>query len=312
MIPLGCRNASAETAPEFQGVVELDEWRLGFEVAGRLATVPALRGAVVKENEPLATLDTAMEATQRAARTNDAEAAAAELALLRAGSRAEDVRSMEAQVRASKASEELLGKNLLREQALLARGATTTSAVDDLKGNFDRAMAERQALEQRLAALRRGSRPEELSAAAARAAAASAAVQLEAERLDRHTLLSPAKGVVLDVHAKIGEVVAAGAPVVTIGDASHPFADVFVPQAGLARLKVGTGAELRVDGEPQAFRGAIETIAHKTEFTPRYLFSERERPNLVVRVRVRIQDPAEQLHAGVPARVRFDGAGASP
>jgi hypothetical protein len=37
------------------------------------------------------------------------------------------------------------------------------------------------------------------------------------------------------------------------------------------------------------------------------LFSERERPNLVVRVRVRVEDHDERLHAGVPAFVMFQG-----
>jgi hypothetical protein len=47
--------------------------------------------------------------------------------------------------------------------------------------------------------------------------------------------------------------------------------------------------------------GAVEWISPRTEFTPRFLFSDRERPNLVVRVRVRIDDPERRLHAGVPA-----------
>lgn len=306
----GCALAHAADEPEtFQGVVELDEWRLGFELMGRVAAIAVERGDWVEAGSPIATLDTAIESTQQQARSSEAEAAAAQLALLRAGSRPEDVRSMEAQVRAARASEELLAKNLAREQMLKERGVTTAAVVDDLQGRYDRSVAERQSLEQRLTALRRGSRPEEVSAAAARAAAATAAVELEVKRLARHALVSPGKGVVLDVHSKAGEVAAAGTPVVTVGDSSHPFADVFVPQARLPGLRVGTAASVRVDGEPQSFRGVVEDIARKMEFTPRFLFSERERPNLVVRVRVRIDDPAEKLHAGVPATVAFTGAG---
>jgi hypothetical protein len=47
----------------------------------------------------------------------------------------------------------------------------------------------------------------------------------------------------------------------------------------------------------------VEDIARRTEFTPKFLFSERERPNLVVRVKIRVEDPGERLHAGVPAFV---------
>jgi hypothetical protein len=54
--------------------------------------------------------------------------------------------------------------------------------------------------------------------------------------------------------------------------------------------------------------GHVEFISPRTEFTPRFLFSERERPNLVIRVRVRIDDPKEQLLSGLPAFVSFGPA----
>jgi hypothetical protein len=44
-------------------------------------------------------------------------------------------------------------------------------------------------------------------------------------------------------------------------------------------------------------------VGRNLEFTPRYLFSEKERSNLVVRVRVRVEDPRHLLRAGVPAFV---------
>jgi HlyD family secretion protein len=82
---------------------------------------------------------------------------------------------------------------------------------------------------------------------------------------------------------------------------------VFVPQGQLAPVRVGTRARVRVDGLSASLAGHVEHIARETEFTPRFLFSERERPNLVVRVRVRVDDPREQLHAGVPAFVTLAG-----
>jgi HlyD family secretion protein len=300
-----CQRLSPRAETAYQGVVELDEWVLGFELGGRISSVGTRRGAVVDTGQRLAQLDATLESTARTAREDDAKAARAQLALLKAGSRAEELRSMEAQIRAARATEDLLVKSLAREKELRARSASTDAAVEDLQGRLDRAVGERQSLEQRLAGLRRGSRTEELTVAEARAGAADQAVKLEEERVARHELTAPAKGVVLDVHVKAGEVVQAGAPVVTVGDTTHPFADVFVPEGKLRGLAVGVRAEVRVDGEPAVLAGTIESMGRKTEFTPRFLFSERERPNLVVRVRVRIEDPAERLHAGVPAFVEF-------
>ncbi|TFH31691.1 MAG: HlyD family efflux transporter periplasmic adaptor subunit, partial [Myxococcales bacterium] len=102
---------------------------------------------------------------------------------------------------------------------------------------------------------------------------------------------------------------AAGATVITVADTTHPYVDVFVPQQSLSGLEVGLSARVRVDAEADSFGGEIEHIAPTTEFTPRYLFSPTERPNLVVRVRVRINDPDERLHAGVPAFAAFESKG---
>ena len=93
----------------------------------------------------------------------------------------------------------------------------------------------------------------------------------------------------------------------TVADAAHPYVEVFVPQAGLAAVTLGGAVTLRVDGDRAAYPGRVEFIGRRMEYTPRFLFSERERPNLVVRVRVRVQDPEHQLRAGVPAFVRWRG-----
>lgn len=303
----GCQRGGPDTRA-YQGTIEFDDWVLGFEIGGRLSDVAAKRGAEVQGGQRLAALDTTLALTARSARQSAASAARAQVALLQAGTSSDVLRSLEAQVRGARATEAVLAKSFDRESRLRAGGASTDVLVDDLQGRLERASAERQSLDQRLIGLRRGARTQEIDVATAQAAAADAAVKLEEDRIILHQLSAPASGFVLDVHVKAGEVIAAGAPVVTLGDTQHPFTDVFVPQDQLSGLAVGTPAEVRVDGH-SALTGTIETVAQTTEFTPRYVFSERERPNLVVRVRVRIADPGARLHAGVPAFVKFRTAG---
>lgn len=284
-----------------QGVVEYEETALGLEVGGRVQDVRVRRGDSVKQGQVLIVLDDQLERTARSARAAEAEAAQAQTELLEAGTRPEEIRSMAAQVKSARASEEHLKKTLARERKLLEKGVSTRAAVDDLQSRLDAARASRQSLEHRLAALRRGARPEEIASAKARAAAAEKTVKLEQERVDRHVLRAPIAGTVLDVHVDAGEVVGAGTPVVTLGDTRRPYVDVFVPVARLAGVELGAPASVRVDAHDRAFSARVDWVSRKTEFTPRFLFSERERPNLVVRVRLIVDDPQEQLHAGVPA-----------
>lgn len=307
----GCHSARAADPEPVQGVVELDERTLGFEVAGRVEKVLVQRGDVVAAGAPLASLDTGLARQARDARAAEAKAAAAQAALVHAGSRREDVGAAEAELRAARAVEEVIAKQAERERALVTEGALATARLDDLVGELARAKGERQVREQRTHAVSSGARREELAVADARAAAADSAAALEQERLARHALASPSAGVVLETHVDPGEVVGVGAPVVTIGDAAHPYVDVFVPETRVERVRVGLAASVRVDASNGVFAGKVEHVARRTEFTPRYLFSERERPNLVVRVRVRIDDPELRLHAGLPATVAFEAAPAA-
>src|SRR5712692_2225517 len=139
---------------ELQGVVELHERQLGFDVQGRLAQLYVQRGQRVEAGQLLAALDDALQRPVRDARAQDAEAAQAQLDLLRSGTREEDVLATEAQPA--------------------------------------RARSERESLEQRLAAQKNGARASELRQAKARVDSARAALAAEEARLARSVLRAPA------------------------------------------------------------------------------------------------------------------------
>jgi HlyD family secretion protein len=302
VVAASCANARAgqERAP-LQGVVEFDDRVIGFELPGRVLEVPVERGQRVEAGAVIARLDDGLERPVRDLRAGELAAAQAELDLLRKGARREDLRAAEAEIAALRAQEQTLARNVERQTRLQAAGAAPAAALDDLTAQLSSTGERRVALEQRLKALRSGARGEEIAAAEARAQSAAAALAAVEARLARYVLRSATAGSVVDVHVKVDEIVAPGTPAITLADLDHPFADVFVPQGRVHEVALGNAVSVRVDGVEQALRGEIEHVFPRTEFTPRFLFSESERPNLVVRVRVRIHDPRHQLHQGVPA-----------
>jgi HlyD family secretion protein len=303
----GCRVAHGAELTALQGVVELEETPIGFELGGRLTQLLVKEGDVVEVGAVLARIDDTLERSSRVARESEAQVAKQQASAVKAGARGEEVRSLASRVAAAKATEDLLQKQATRQRTLLEKGVIAAAAVDDIEGQLARATAEREALEHSLKLLRQGARQEDVSVAEARAQAALAVLELNDARLVRHELKSPIRGTVLDVNFEQGEVVGAGSPVFTLADTHQPYVDVFVPQAQISRVKVGQGARIKVDALSAELGGKVEHIARRTEFTPRYLFSERERSTLVVRVRVRIDDPKEQMRAGAPAFVRLSG-----
>ncbi|HSO40745.1 MAG TPA: hypothetical protein VLT33_49810, partial [Labilithrix sp.] len=101
---LGCPSPSAG-APDYQGIVEYEERVLGFELSGRLERVDVKRGDVVTAQQPLAVVDATLEKLSRDTRASEIETARADVALLEAGAKREDVAALAAQVRAAVATE---------------------------------------------------------------------------------------------------------------------------------------------------------------------------------------------------------------
>jgi HlyD family secretion protein len=308
----GCDSARAGNPDPLQGVVEYDDRVIGFELGGRVLALNVQRGQLVAADAPLAKLDDTLEKPMRDLRAAELSAAEAQLRLLRAGARGEELRASESEVAALRAQEAILDKNKSRQEALVQQSALAQSVVDDTSAQLQATSDRRRALEERLKALRSGARGDEIAAAVARVQAASASLAAEDARLSRYELRNPAAGSVIDTHVEVGEMVAPASPAVTIADLAHPYVDVFVPQARAHELHVGDAMSVRVDGVTQPLHGQIEHVFPKTEFTPRYLFSEGERPNLVLRMRVRVDDPEHVLHAGIPAFVDPDAQGAKP
>ncbi len=303
----GCaRPEPKKTEEVYQGVAELDDRRLAFELAGRIIAIKAREGDHVAAGTVIATLDGSLDAQARAARDLEARAAEVEARLVAKGARPEEVSAARARIRAAKAEEDLLKRQVERERSLHDRGVTPEARLDELEGAHARAVAEREALESSLANLVRGARTEEREAAKVRAEAARATVTLDDLRIGRTELRAPVDCFVLDVHAEPGEVVGPGAPVFTVADPHQVYAEVFVPEGRLAGIDVGDRARVRADGIGALLGGHVEHVARRAEFTPRYLFSDRERPNLVMRVKIRIDDPKSVLHAGVPVFVTID------
>lgn len=302
---LGCAPAPPALPPGYQGILEYEERTLAFEVPGHLALVKVDEGVEVKPGDEVARLDDRLEVVARGVQEAQARAVRARVTLLEAGARKEDIAVLRAELAAAKTQDELSQRTLERQQELAAKGVLRPNDVDEATSAATTAGARRRELEQQLMRALRGARPEEVDVAIAEADAADVAVKSFDERIARHALRAEHPGYVLEVHHEEGEFVGVGAPIVTVADLERPYVDVFVPQAAIDEARVGRAVKVRVDAVDAAFTGRVEWIGRRTEFTPKFLFSDRERPNLVIRVRVRVDDPERRLRAGVPTFVTW-------
>jgi HlyD family secretion protein len=309
-----CTAAPPATSVRASGTVEATEVQLAPEVGGRLVTLAVVEGQRIAAGDVVATIDTTTTrlALRRAAA--DRDRAAAQLALLEAGARVEDVRQAEAQVRTAEAEASGARDDLAHAEADLARFETlllsksgSQKQRDDAAARRDAARARVQASDERTRAaqegatrLRRGARPQEIAAARAAVAAVDAQIATLEQQVADATLVAPVGGVVTQTLADVGEVLAPRVPIVTLVDLDRAWANVYIDEPLVPRITLGQPATLYTDAGGQGITGTVTFVSPKAEFTPRNVQTAEERSKLVYRIKVTVDNRAGVLKQGMP------------
>jgi HlyD family secretion protein len=297
-----------ESAVLASGTVEATEAALGFQVPGMIDSIAVREGDRVAGGQVLAWLDRReLEARRRAAEAQVA-AARARLRELESGFRSEEVEQGRAALRAAARRLVEAEREHQRNQRLHEGGAISRRQLDAAETALTVAQAERDRAAETLAVLERGPRVEQIAAQRALTAQAEAGLgQLDA-LLDQTIITAPFGGLVTARNREPGEIVGAGAPVLTLTDLNDRWIRIYVREDEVGRIAVGQEAWITADAYPdRRYAGQVVHIANEAEFTPRNVQTAAERVKLVYRVKVRVlQDPTWDLKPGLPADVRLD------
>lgn len=318
VLAAACRGGNAAGPVRASGYVEATEVRVAPEVGGRVLTLAVAEGDRVAVGATLARLDTADTELAIRRATAELDQVRAQLRLLQAGSRSEEIRqavaqveSAEADVRAARSELESAEADLLRFEGLLKVNAGSRKQRDDAATRRDVAAARASAARERvraaaevLARLKAGARREEIAAARARVAAVEAQIATFEKALRDAELASPVAGVVTTKLVDAGELVAPGTPLVIITDLDHAWANVYVDGPLVPTLRLGEPVVLVTDAGHR-LDGSITFISPRAEFTPRNVQTAEERSRLVYRIKVTADNKDGVLKPGMPVEAEI-------
>jgi HlyD family secretion protein len=310
----GCREKPPIDRVRASGYVEATEVQVAPEVGGRLLKLAVAEGDRVKPGDLIAQLDTADVTLALRRATAERAGADAQLRLLLAGTRAEDIRQADAQRAAAEADlaaarqeRAAAERDLKRFEALIAANAGAQKQRDDAATRRDvandrvRAGEERvRAAAETVARLRAGARSEEVDAARARLAGVDAQIATLEKAMTDATVLAPAGGLVTQTLADQGELLAPRTPIVIVADLDEPWANVYVDEPFIPRVTLGQEATLFTDAGGAGIAGTVTFISPKAEFTPRNVQTAEERSKLVFRVKVSVDNRSGVLKQGMP------------
>ena len=301
------------------GQVDATNVQVAAPVGGRLLELRVAEGDRVAAGAIVAQLDTADAKLARARALADRAQADAQLRLMLAGARPEDVRQAEAQVAATEtevrgadAERAAAQADVDRFEALLASQSGSRKQRDDAvtrrdvtgeraQGARDRVRAARETVVR----LRAGSRREDIEAARARVASADAQIATLEKAIADATVTAPIAGVVSETLADAGELLPPRAPVIVLTDLDHVWANVYVDEPAVPRFTLGQPATLFTDAGGAGLPGTVSYISSKAEFTPRNVQTAEDRSRLVYRVKVSVNNAAGTLKPGMPVEAEI-------
>ena len=315
--------AGAQTPPadrvRVSGQIEATDVQVAAPVGGRLLERRVSEGDRVHAGDLVGRLDTADAQLALTRVRADRDQAEAQLRLLLAGARGEDVRQAEAQagaaladVRAADAELAAARADVDRFESLLASSSGSRKQRDDAvtrrevadaraQGAVDRVRAARESV----ARLKAGSRREDVDAARARIAGAAAQVATWEKAIADATVTAPVAGVVSETLADAGEILQPRAPVVVLTDLDHVWANVYVDEPIVPRLRLGQPATVFTDAGGAGLAGTVSYISSKAEFTPRNVQTAEDRSKLVYRIKVSVDNSGGTLKSGMPVEAEI-------
>jgi len=320
-----------------QLIARIDRDQMDRQKARDVASVSSAGFQIQQSRTSIAYQEASLEADIELKRA-ELKAAQAHLDELVAGSRPQEIQEAHASVSDAQAQFDQAKLDWDRAQTLFKNDDISKSQFDQFRARFDSTKAMLKQAQERLALSVEGPRKEQIEYARAQVAQAQAAVKLsQANRLevkrrredldqrradmdraqqqvaitntqiDDTEVFSPVDGVVLVKSAEVGEVLAAGSTVVTIGDIQHPWLRAYIGEKDLGRVKIGSKAKVTSDSFPgKAYWGRVSFISSEAEFTPKQIQTQEERVKLVYRIKVEVDNPNNELKSNMPVEAEIE------
>ncbi len=204
-----------------QGQADATEIRISGKLPGRVAEIYVEEGQHVKTGDTLVRIHSSLvDARMEQAKALE-DVARAGNRKVDAGTRRQIVSAAKDLWDQAKAASGIAGKTYERMQALFAKGVISEQKRDEAKAAYDAARAGEDAAKSQYELAVSGAQREDKEAAAAMVEAARSSVNEVGAILEDQYLVAPCDGEITVVYPNVSELVATGAPIMTLQKEDH-------------------------------------------------------------------------------------------
>ncbi len=284
-------------------VVARNRVDVSSQITGRIEALLVDEGERVERGAVIARLDATDLRAQRAQAQAAADAAAARLAELTAGSRPQEVAAAKAEVAQARATAENADRELRRLRDLFRAEVVARTRLEQAERDAEVAAARLRAVEERTALVELGPRPEQVAAARAELASARANAAYIAALLEKTVIRAPISGTIVEKLVERGETVTTGfigdrgakSALVSMADLTDLQVEADVNEADIRKLRPGQPAAITPDAYPdRVYRAELAEIAPRAN-----------RQKATITVKAKVLAPDARLRPEMSAKITF-------
>ena len=228
------------------GEVDASEYRVSNKVPGRIDSLYVKEGDRVKAGDTLAHICSPQVEAKMMQAEAVKNAASAQSRKAKGGAR-EQQKQMAYQVwQKAKAAVEVYKKSYDRVKGLYEKGVVSAQKYDEVEAQYKVAQADCAAAEQQYLMAKEGAQQEDIAAAAALVNQAGGAVAEVQSYLDDSYLIAPSDGEVVEIFAKLGDLIGTGSPVMSILNMDDSWMFFAVREDLLGDMRTGDTIEVRL------------------------------------------------------------------
>ena len=203
-------------AEYIEGQAEGKTVRISGKLPGRVVELYAHEGDTVHAGDTLVHIHSSIAEAQLTQATAMETVARAQDRKVDAGTRSQIIQAASDLVAQANAAVTITRKTYERLERLFKEGVISEQKRDEAKAAYDAAVAQKSAAESQLSLARAGAQSEDKESAAAMVTAAGGNVSQVEALLEDSYLVAPYDGTIDEVYPEVGELVALGAPIMSL------------------------------------------------------------------------------------------------
>ena len=222
-----------------QGEIEAKEIKVSSKIAGRIDSLPVIKGQEINKGQTLFTVGSPEIKAKLQQALAGKEMAKARDNKAGNGTREEDIQAAYSDYQKAKAAEKFAEKTYKRIKNLYEDGVVPAQKMDKAKADMEAARKTTQAAKALWLKAKKGTRREDKEATQAMVEKAEGAIAEVRSYLDETRIKAPHRGEISNIIAERGELIPSGYPVITITDRSDSWATFHLKETHLENLKKG-------------------------------------------------------------------------